>query len=157
MSRNATAFEFRKAETNDARLISELVFPVCDRFIFPGMSGEGRAIIQLLYEPASIFEQIQTGNRFLLAFKGSEFAGAIAMRDDFHVYLFFIAECHHRQGLGTELWKHFIARANSPVRFTLNSSPYARGFYERLGFVVTGEPLTRNGVAYIPMAYLVSD
>jgi predicted GNAT family N-acyltransferase len=38
-----------------------------------------------------------------------------------------------------------------PGEFTVNSSEYARGVYEKLGFVALSGPEEKNGVVYIPM------
>ena len=36
---------------------------------------------------------------------------------------------------------------------TLNSSPYGRPFYKAIGFVLTDEEKTVNGIRFTPMKY----
>ncbi|WP_436132438.1 GNAT family N-acetyltransferase [Acidovorax sp. LjRoot129] len=35
---------------------------------------------------------------------------------------------------------------------TVNATPFAHGFYERMGFVATGPAVQTAGIAFIPMA-----
>ena len=39
---------------------------------------------------------------------------------------------------------------------TLNSSPYRKGFYLRIGFVPLSEEQEKNGIRFTPMKYQIS-
>lgn len=79
-------------------------------------------------------------------------AGFIGMRDQTHLYQFFVAEPFQRQGLGRQLWQR--ARANMPstaAGFTVNASLRAIPVYERFGFEKQGAVKVEHGVTFQPM------
>jgi ElaA protein len=54
-------------------------------------------------------------------------------------------------GLGARLMRTAL-EAVGPRRVLLDSQTYAAGFYERFGFIVTGEEFLEDGIAHVPMA-----
>lgn len=77
-------------------------------------------------------------------------AGFIAMRDQTHLFQFFVAEPFQRQGLGRQLWQ----RARMPsaaAGFTVNASLRAIPVYERFGFEKQGAVKVEHGVTFQPM------
>lgn len=72
-----------------------------------------------------------------------------------HISLFFINPNHHRQGIGRKLFDY--AYADQAVeRITVNSSSYAIGFYESLGFSKAAEEQETDGLRYTPMIRTVN-
>ena len=83
-----------------------------------------------------------------------ELVGVAGIRDAAHLYHLFVAESFQGRGIAAQLWEIASREAladGNPGRFTVNSSPYARALYERLGFVATGEPQVKDGIAFLPM------
>ena len=71
------------------------------------------------------------------------------MEGNRHVYHLFVDTLVQKRGLGRRLFQ--VAReaalaAGGSGEFTVNSSNYAVGFYERLGFRRLWGPLLKNGV-----------
>ena len=74
------------------------------------------------------------------AFDGDTIIGIMTMRKESHVMLVFVDAKHHKQGVVRKLFEHIfkeIVLDNSAITdITVNSSPYAVGFYKHLGFTV---------------------
>lgn len=94
------------------------------------------------------------------AFVGKQMVGMIGMRSTrTHINLLFVKREFHGQGIGRALFRFLLEdqRKNNPSlrEITLNSSPYALGFYLHLGFEpMAGEQVT-CGIRYTPMRYLI--
>ena len=87
---------------------------------------------------------------FFGAFNNNELIGVIATRDEHHISQFFVRKDYQRQGVGKELYK-YIHNLNKDNYFTVNSSPYAKGYYEHLGFRCDGDERCVNGIRFYPM------
>jgi N-acetylglutamate synthase-like GNAT family acetyltransferase len=148
-------FQFSAANTSDANAISDLVLTSCEKYIFPDTSSEGRKTLRDLYCLSNLSKLIRERNRFLMAHHDGELAGAVAMREeDKHVFLLFVADQFRHEGLGKKLMEHLVSTMQGEKRITLNSSLYARAFYERLGLTTTGPVENRKGLAFIPMLWV---
>ena len=87
------------------------------------------------------------------AFGGETLIGILASRnEDSHIALFFVDGAYHRQGIGRRLWNAFLADSDKD-EITVNSSLYADGIYEKLGFTKTAEPQEESGIRFVPMIY----
>jgi predicted GNAT family N-acyltransferase len=66
-----------------------------------------------------------------------------------------------RKGIATTLLKQAITkiRTENPAleQIIVHSSPYALPIYQKMGFEVTGERITENGITYIPMKLEIAD
>lgn len=89
--------------------------------------------------------------RFFGALHHGVVVGVLAARGA-HISLFFVKTEYHRQGVGRALFLH-LTHLDEGGKITVNSSPYARGFYRRLGFSETAGEQTANGIRYLPMQY----
>lgn len=79
-----------------------------------------------------------------------EIVGVLATKDRTHLALFFVDSASQRQGVGRALYRDAEAR-NPGGFFTVNASPYAHGFYLRLGFRDTAPEQCVNGLRFYPM------
>jgi GNAT superfamily N-acetyltransferase len=76
---------------------------------------------------------------------GGRLAGVVKVfrRDDGDAELddLFVEPDFIGQGVGTRLWQHAVevARSLGATALVFDADPHARGFYERLGAVVTGD------------------
>ena len=87
---------------------------------------------------------------FFGAFINNELIGVIATRDTHHISQFFVAKDYQRQGVGKELYR-YVCNLNKGNYFTVNSSPYAKSYYEHLGFRCDGDERCVNGIRFYPM------
>lgn len=80
--------------------------------------------------------------------------GVLGIRKHWHISLLFVEPRLHHQGIATRLLKQaFSEGAMEGVNtMTVNSSPYAIGFYHRLGFTDLDHERTTDGIRYTPMS-----
>lgn len=62
-----------------------------------------------------------------------------------------VAKSHRGQDLGARLMRAGIARAGDSSTIHLDSQTYAKDFYARFGFSVSGEEFLEDGIAHLPM------
>lgn len=146
--------EIRLANLDDAPGISALVCNVTERFIAPELSEEvASGLLGSMDEP-SIKSYMESGYRYHVAEENGELIGVVAVRDNRHLYHLFVSEPFQRKGLARRLWevaKTASLDAGNPGVFTVNSSRYAVGVYEKFGFVRLSEAVDVAGVICIPM------
>lgn len=87
---------------------------------------------------------------FFGAFENNALLGVIATKEFQHISLLFVDGRYHRKGLGKQLFHH-VCELNTTGTYTVNSSPYAKAFYERLGFEYTSIEQSVNGLKFYPM------
>lgn len=128
----------------------ELIWNCFLEFVAPDYSSEGAQTFKnYIYDKEQI-DKLQ----FMAAFDDSELIGVLAA--DFNtnnICLFFVKNKYHKQGIGRALFNNFLLNTDAN-RITVNSSPYAVGFYHRLGFKDTTSEQVSDGIRFTPMEYL---
>ena len=125
-----------------------LMWKVFLQFEAPEYSAEGIAFFRASLEDE---ERIRSMT-FYGAFDGKKLVGVLCMRAPQHIAGFFVDAAYHRRGIGRTLFETMRQDYDRQV-FTVHSSPYAVGFYRRLGFVPTqGEQVT-DGLRYTSMRF----
>ena len=146
--------EIRAATPKDSESISKLVCRLSAKYIAADFSEQGEAFLLESMTPAAIRKYIQSGYRYHIAEVKKQLVGVVAVKDNSHLYHLFVAQDYQRQGIATSLWqlaKQVCLEHGNPGEFTVNSSKYAQGVYEGLGFVAQSGPQEKNGVMFIPM------
>lgn len=90
------------------------------------------------------------------AFYRGEIVGVISLRNKSHVSLLFVDEAFHKMGIGRKLM-HALCKEQREMggyRLTVNSSPYAVGFYHKIGFVDTNLEQMQDGIRFTPMSWV---
>ncbi|MCR5419946.1 MAG: GNAT family N-acetyltransferase [Lachnospiraceae bacterium] len=87
------------------------------------------------------------------AFVEKKIVGIIGIRNTNHVSLLFVDSEYHRRGIASALMKRYIkdARKNGVTYITVNSSPYAVGFYHKMGFENVKDEVEKDGIRFTPM------
>ncbi|MDO5517725.1 MAG: GNAT family N-acetyltransferase, partial [Clostridium sp.] len=94
--------------------------------------------------------------KFYGAYKDDEIVGVIATRNNGnHIALFFVKGEYHKQGIGRRLFETVVKNCNGEA-LTVNSSPYAVGIYEHLGFEKVEEEQVTDGIRYTPMVFRIN-
>lgn len=89
------------------------------------------------------------------AFREEKLLGVIATRSQRgHIALFFVKQSCLGQGIGRQLFAYLLPLCPGPL-LTVNSSPYAVAFYEKLGFVADSPEQLRDGIRFTPMHYQI--
>jgi len=92
--------------------------------------------------------------KFWGCFDADTIIGMLAVRAESHISLLFVQKEYDREGIGRSLFEAFRSTIKDPApRITVHSSPYAVGFYRRLGFRALGAEQTADGIRFTPMAY----
>lgn len=146
--------EIRAATAEDSVVIGNLVCRLSEKYISNDFTPEGKQTLLNSMTPAAIKSYIQSGYRYHVAEVDNQLVGVVGVKDNTHLYHLFVAEDHHRQGIASRLWQVAVKACmgdGNPGEFTVNSSIYAVGAYESLGFVAQSGPKDKNGVLFIPM------
>lgn len=146
--------EIRLATLADAPRISALVRDLTVKYIAHEFSEEAAGRLLGSMEEPVIRGYLASGYRYHMAEENGELAGVVAVRDNRHLYHLFVSERFQGQGVGRRLWE--VAKAASldagnPGVFTVHSSRYAVGLYEKFGFIRQSNPVDHSGVIGIPM------
>lgn len=90
----------------------------------------------------------------LAAFNNNIIVGIIGVRNETHISLLFVDSEYHKKGIARRLVEKTFERTYEKYgkrEMTVNSSPYAVGFYHKMGFVDTDIEKTTDGIRYTPM------
>jgi len=133
----------------------QLVDDVFMEFEAPEYCTEGIIEFQRFIELDSIKKMLDTRTLLMWgSFDGGIVRGVIAVRPPSHISLMFVDSHAHRQGIARALFEHalaWVSASENRTGMTVNSSPYAVGFYRRMGFVETNIEQTVNGIRFVPM------
>jgi GNAT superfamily N-acetyltransferase len=148
----------RAALPSDIPRISRLINDLATRYIAHEFTAEGAERLLSAMSERAIEGYFQAGYRYHVAQAEGSLAGVVATRDDRHLYHLFVANKYQGRGLATQLW--LVARqaclaAGNGGEFTVNSSRFAVGFYEKLGFVRQADFQEHGGVVSMPMKLML--
>ena len=90
----------------------------------------------------------------LAAFNNNIIVGIIGVRNETHISLLFVDSEYHKKGIARRLVEktfELTYEKCGKIEMTVNSSPYAVGFYHKMGFVDTDIEQTTDGIRYTPM------
>jgi len=114
-----------------------------------------------LFSPQAIAGYITGGNcNYLVALIGGQLVGALAIRDNRHLFHLFVAEPYQRLGVARSLWnraKADVLATTNEAEISVRSSMYAVPVYERFGFKVSGPRVEDVGVTCVPMQLVIRD
>jgi GNAT superfamily N-acetyltransferase len=144
----------------DEEAVSRLIHHCFHRFIGKDYKPEG---LRKFLEDTSPESMVRVGREWPLVMvcehqtrRGDvSHVGVIALRLPDHISLFFVDEAWHRRGVGRLLLKEALRSTtaqHTDIRsITVNSSPYAVGFYEKMGFQRLGSEQYMDGMLVNPM------
>lgn len=144
--------EIRSFDPSHAESVSKLVRQVFDEHVAATFEPEGVVEMHHHVDPTAIAERTKT-HMTLEAWAGSDLAGVFELRESTHISMLFVSESHMGMGIASQL----VARAEETCRsaghtiMTVNSSLNAEAFYQRLGFLPTGQQQRVHGFAFTPM------
>lgn len=133
----------------------ELVKMVFDEFEAPYYSQEGIETFYRFIDLENIKKCLKENYKMYVAKKENKIIGMIAFRDNSHIALLFVDKEFHKKGIARKLFekakKYCIENNKNIEHITVNSSPYAVGFYEKIGFVKIAEEQVVDGLRFTPM------
>lgn len=143
----------RRATLADADPISGLITPLAEKYIAREFSEQGYQTLLGSIAPDAIRGYLAGGFRYHVAEEAGGIVGVVGTRDNSHLYHLFVAEEFQGKGLAREMWRvaqQACREAGNPGEFTVNSSRFAVGLYEKLGFTREREHV-RGAVVAIAM------
>jgi ribosomal protein S18 acetylase RimI-like enzyme len=154
----------RRATPDDAAAISGLVVTVASQQLRNEFTDDGWDLFLRL-----ISKQTQQGliadSQFCywLAYYNEpdqeQLVGVLTSKNQFHLFHFFILPEYQNQGIGKQLWTHYLFHlpAPPPQLVSVKASDFALGFYQKLGFIAQQPRCVENGLAYTLMHYVRRD
>ena len=134
----------------------DLVWEVFEKYEAPDYEEMGIATFRHFIEYHNMVEKVDQGEmRFWGCYQNNELAGIIALRRGQHISLLFVRERFHHLGIARKLMRvavDAVAEEKPQIRaVTVNSSPYAVGFYKKMGFVPLGPEKKEDGIRFTSM------
>ena len=147
---------YRKIEKEELQETLNLVRIVFDEFEAPYYSKEGIESFYKFIRMDNILEQYMNGSLYFYGcFVNDIIVGMIAVKDFVHISLLFVDKHYHKQAIARTLFDAIMKickEKNSSLQtVTVNSSPYAVGFYHKLGFVDISSEQIVDGIRFTPM------
>ncbi len=145
-----------KLNSGQLRDALELIWEVFNEYEAPDYEEMGVKTFQHFIEFHSMKEKMESGEmKFWGCYQNSYLVGVIAIRPKQHISLLFVRGRFHHLGIASRLVRIAIAaiRDSGPElpAVTVNSSPYAVGFYKAVGFEPLQEEQKKDGIRYTPM------
>lgn len=139
----------------------KLVKNVFMEFDAPDYSQEGiNEFIENIIENQEFIDKFKTYEQIMIgAFDDDKIIGVLAISKRNHISLLFVDKKYHRMGVASSLVNEIarVLKLKNIYKIKLNSSPYARYFYKKIGFVDTDIEQVKNGIRYTPMELNIGD
>jgi GNAT superfamily N-acetyltransferase len=134
---------FREANSTDVPVIAQLAGKIWHEH-YPSIISVQQIdfMLQNRYSATVVLEQMQHGERYFIAFAGSEpvaYASVEWKGSYYYLHKFYIDVCKHRQGIGTLFFNYLLQQvdSNKPIKLQVNRKNIkAINFYFRMGFVI---------------------
>ena len=141
--------------------VYDLVMRVFNEFVGHEYSAQGNAVFNEFAAADNIARRFEEGNIIQTAkieYQGkTKIIGMIEARDYNHICLLFVDTPYQGRKVARQLFETLRARVQQHTDFIeVNSSPYAVGVYESLGFTQTGQLTQTDGITYVPMRMGIS-
>jgi GNAT superfamily N-acetyltransferase len=150
MSELNDEYAYRLAKVSDSVAISSLILEVVEEFVIPEFTPRGAENMRAIISEPCIKSYIEQGMQYYLASYCGEIVGALAIKNGFHIYHFFVSKAHQKKKVAYSLWRYWFTNNPQP-RVTVNSSKFAMAFYRSLGFTQHQPMLEFNGIKGYPM------
>lgn len=146
---------YREMKVGEETIVNKLILEVFNKFIAQYYSEDGISNFYDYVNVDNMKARLKKGSFILVACDGDSIIGAIELRDDDHISQLFVHHKYHERGIAKRLVELSIAKARRNNVFIkkigVYASPYAVGFYKRLGFVPLSEQLQKGGARFTPM------
>ncbi|MDV5061771.1 GNAT family N-acetyltransferase [Vibrio diabolicus] len=143
--------EIQKVLESDLEAVRRLVSEVSDKDVLPLFNEQGKQEYKdrVLPDLVTTFDHEKFSS--VKAVSDGEVFGFAALRDGNYLTHLFVANSQQGSGLGRALLNHLLNQTDAR-EVNLRSSVNAVEFYNRNGFVATGEEAEFNGIRFVPMS-----
>jgi GNAT superfamily N-acetyltransferase len=148
------AILYRPAEIGDEHQISACMWAAADLWELTDGTTESVAEWKQISDLEELRARILSSEKTLVSTWNGIVVSFIAFKRGNHLSLLFVRREFSGQGIGREL---FTRCTNDLDEITVNSSDAAVGFYQKVGFVQTGDRFFKNGIWGTPMKWAKAD
>ncbi|MDO4188291.1 MAG: GNAT family N-acetyltransferase [Lachnospiraceae bacterium] len=147
--------EIRPIKSNEWEEAMGLAWDTFILFEAPEYSKEGiESFRNFVNDPILKRLFLEGKYRAVAAYDNGFMVGIIGVRNETHISLLFVDSEYHRRGIAKKLMHKIFEMTYNDYgkrEMTVNSSPYAVGFYHKIGFKDTDVEQTTDGIRYTPM------
>ena len=159
MEKKKSGFSIRPVYDNEYETAMGLAWKTFLRFEAEDYTPQGVKSFEEFITNQTLKKLYDTGQYpIFVAVSEGELIGMISLRCRTHISLLFVDERYHYLGVGRSLIEYvctYISEQLGEFKVTVNASPYAVGFYHRLGFTDMGPEQLSDGVRYTPMSLIL--
>lgn len=141
---------YRPPQPGDEHQISACMWASADLWELTDGTPESVAEWKNISDLEELRTRILSSEKMLVATWNGIVVGFIAFRRGNHLSLLFVRREFSGQGIGREL---FTRCSNNLDKITVNASDAAVGFYQKVGFVNSGDRFFKNGIWGTPMKW----
>jgi GNAT superfamily N-acetyltransferase len=151
---------FREIKTGEEAKVSQLVMDSFSEFVASDYSEGGVNEFSKYVSPILMQKRLGNNHFVIAALDEGSFAGIIEVRNYYHISLLFVKKGYHNRGIAKKLLGMAITKcrehdANTEL-IEVNSSPFAVGIYEKMGFMKVSNEQLKNGIRFTPMVKRLS-
>ncbi len=144
-----TKIIIREAENTDSTAIMALAKNVVVAHVLPTFTNEGRDLYFSTHEQEDAAICDKSKYKTYIACIDKKIVGCIAVKNNYIAHLY-VETQHQGRNIGKTLLNTVIANTNE-ASLNVRSSLNAASFYEKVGFIKTGDQVNYNGIKTIPM------
>jgi len=141
---------YRSPKLGDENQISGCMWASADLWELTDGTSESVAEWKQLCNLEELRDRVLSGERTLVATWNGIVIGFIAFKRGKHLSLLFVRREFSRQGIGREL---FTRCTKDLGEITVNAAETAAGFYQKIGFMQSGDRFFYCGIWEIPMRW----
>lgn len=155
MKETVLSYEVRWARTEEWDPVVQLVWKTFMKYEGKDYSPEGiRNFKKFIYGKELRGMFLSGRYQVMVAAEKEKIIGVISVRNANFISLLFVDGDYHRRGVGRKLLEtmtRYLKEEAGEPSVTVQSSPFAVGFYHRLGFYDTSGERTVAGIRTTPM------
>lgn len=148
-------YKIEKLNIDDLKEVLELVREVFMEFEAPDYNIEGVNSFFKFANYETLLKKLDEDLEIFASKHDNKIVGMIAVSEYKHITLLFVDKEYQRKGIATKLInrvkEHCIKNNKNLEYMTVNSSPYAKNFYHKLGFKDTDLEREVDGIKFTPM------
>ncbi len=153
------SYQVRPAYSEEWETIMQLAWLTFLKFDAADYTQEGIDSFRNFITDTTLHRMFKEGSyQVFVALDGERIIGMISLRNETHISLLFVDKDYHRRGVGRRLIQYlcnYLLTEMNQWKVTVDASPYAVGFYHKLGFCDMGPVAYNQGITYTPMSFIL--
>lgn len=148
--------QIRPAKEEDAKKISDLIIPLCKKYIIDEFEDHAKKKFLLHHNQKAIETHIRAGLHYFVLETRDIIKGVVGIKPPCHLFHLFVDDQFRGSGIGRQLWafaQQFMLQKYHCEIISVNSSTHAVGFYEKLQFRKISGPRNQTGIISTPMEF----